>query len=120
MLVGGIIGILKIPVPFVEYGIVAAVVVLGLAIALDKKVPIEASMAFVGFFAIFHGHAHGTEIPNFAQPFYYALGFIAGTACIHLTGVLIGYVSMLSKPSSYFLRFLGIVIAIRGVQLYAG
>ncbi|MBF0275115.1 MAG: HupE/UreJ family protein [Nitrospinae bacterium] len=118
MTIGGIIGILGLPVPLVEYGIVASVVLLGVAIAMDQKTPIVATMVFVGFFAIFHGHAHGVEMPVLASPALYALGFMTGTTCIHLTGVLIGYIFTLKKQTAYVLRFVGILIAFKGVQLY--
>lgn len=76
MLVGGILGLYAIPVPFVEIGIALSVLLLGLAIAFDRQLPLLFAMAFVGVFAIFHGHAHGAEMPELASPVLYALGFM--------------------------------------------
>ena len=61
MLLGGVMGILGVPVPLVEYGITGSVLVLGLAILVNRGIPEWVAIAFVGIFAFFHGHAHGTE-----------------------------------------------------------
>jgi len=87
MAVGGAFGIAGAPVPFVEIGIAASVIVLGLAVALQWNLPTAAAMALVGFFAIFHGHAHGAEMPADAAGLSYALGFMLATAILHLVGI---------------------------------
>ena len=120
MVVGSVFGITNIPIPVVEYSISISVIALGIAIASAKKMPVVASMMFVGFFAIFHGHAHGTEMPYLAKPLFYALGFVMGTAGIHLVGVLIGYLATLKRQSASLLRYSGAAIAGMGLQILIG
>jgi urease accessory protein len=79
-----------IPLPFSEAGISLSVIVLGLAVAFRLSLPELAAMALVGFFAVFHGHAHGAEMPTAASAVPYALGFVAATALLHTVGVGIG------------------------------
>ena len=90
MAIGAFIGLKAIGLPGVEYGIALSVLVLGFALAMEKKLPPLWAMVGVGFFAIFHGHAHGTEMPSIVKPIIYALGFLLGTAALHVAGVLIG------------------------------
>jgi urease accessory protein len=116
MLLGGIMGMAEIPLFSVELGIAASVALLGLAIAVDKKLPPLFAMVFVGFFALFHGHAHGTEIPHLARPLFYALGFVMGTACIHLGGVFVGLIAQSFNQRLNLLRYVGIIITAIGVQ----
>ena len=117
MLVGGILGMAGIPFLSVELGIAFSVFALGFAIAADKYVPILSSTIFVGIFALFHGHAHGAEMPIVAQPALYALGFIAGTASIHVLGVLIGLVADKLPDGPMLVRFIGAGIAGIGLHL---
>lgn len=114
MLVGGILGMIGVPFFSVEIGIAVSVLVLGLAIAADKKIPVLLAMVGVGFFALFHGHAHGEEMPSSAQPFLYALGFILGTTLIHLAGVAIGWTATRIPRATTLLRFGGAFIALLG------
>ena len=107
MLLGGILGMNNIGLISVELGIVCSVLILGIAIAANKELPALIAMIFVGFFAMFHGHAHGTEMPYLAEPVFYALGFIVGTAVIHIAGVMIGSVATKFKDGQQLLRFLG-------------
>jgi urease accessory protein len=120
MLIGGIIGLLSIPIPFVEIGIAISVLLLGLALAIDKKLPQLLVMAFVALFAIFHGHAHGVEMPQLANPALYALGFICGTAAIHIVGVLLGMGMQHRDPQHHFIRTSGGAIALIGGYLLIG
>jgi urease accessory protein len=76
--------------PLTEVGIAASIIVLGGAIALRLSMPITAAMALVGFFAMFHGYAHGLETPETASGLLYGLGFIAATAMLHGLGIGIG------------------------------
>jgi len=114
MLLGGILGMIGVPFFSVEIGIAVSVLVLGLAIAADKKLPVLLAMAGVGFFALFHGHAHGEEMPSSAQPLLYALGFILGTALIHIAGVAIGWTATRIPRATTLLRFGGAIIAFLG------
>ncbi|TPJ27101.1 HupE/UreJ family protein [Mesorhizobium sp. B2-8-3] len=90
MLVGGALGMLYVPVPFVEPGILASVVALGLLVALAIDLPVSAGVAIIGLFALFHGHAHGTEVPENATGLEYMAGFAAATALLHGVGIAAG------------------------------
>ena len=91
--------------------------ILGIALAMEKKlVPIWA-MICVGVFATFHGHAHGTEMPKIVSPVIYSLGFLLGTAGIHLAGVLIGIVSGRTLKGADILRYVGAGISGVGVHI---
>jgi urease accessory protein len=116
MAAGGLVGMLDITIPAVEYGIAFSVLILGAALALGKKMTPMLAMAGVAFFAIFHGHAHGTEMPELAEPLPYALGFLLGTSGIHLAGVLVGGVATKIKDGPEIIRFVGAGIA--GVGIY--
>ena len=117
MAFGAFIGIKAIPLPGVEYGIALSVLILGIALAMEKKlVPIWA-MLCVGVFATFHGHAHGTEMPKIVSPVIYSLGFLLGTAGIHLAGVLIGIVSGRTVKGAGILRYVGAGISGVGVHI---
>ena len=92
MAFGGALGVLGVPLPAVETGIALSAVMLGLAVALAARPPLWVSAAIVGFFAIFHGHAHGTELPAAANAVTYAIGFVLATGLLHLSGIAIGLV----------------------------
>lgn len=117
MLIGGIMGMQGINLISVELGIVVSVLALGLAITLDKKLPTIIAMGFVAFFALFHGHAHGAEMPQLAMPALYALGFVVGTSVIHIAGIFIGMMIKDLKNGSSILRYAGAGIAGAGVYL---
>lgn len=120
MLGGGILGINGVPLFSVELGIALSVLALGVAIALDKKLSPLLAMVFVGFFAIFHGHAHGTEMPSLSKPLFYACGFVLGTAGIHVAGVLVGIIAERIKEGAQLLRYAGAGIAGIGFHLIIG
>lgn len=88
--IGGAMGLFGLPLPQVEGAIALSVLALGLAIAMQRRLPTWLIMGLVAFFAIFHGHAHGSEIPNMASPTAYVGGFLLASAMLHLTGVGIG------------------------------
>ena len=120
MLFGGVLGINSIPLFSVELGIALSVLALGIAIALERKLSSLLAMVFVGFFAIFHGHAHGTEMPSLSKPLFYACGFVLGTAGIHVVGVLIGIIAEKIKEGGQLLRYAGAGIAGVGFHLIIG
>ena len=120
MLAGGILGINDVPMISVELGIAFSVLALGVAIALEQKLPPLLAMVFVGIFAIFHGHAHGTEMPSLSKPVFYACGFVLGTAGIHVAGVLIGIIAERLKEGAQLLRYAGAGIAGIGFHLIIG
>jgi urease accessory protein len=88
--VGGAAGIMEMPLPHVELGIALSIVALGLAIAVRFEWPVAVAMTLVGVFAIFHGHAHGTETPMAGSAIGYALGFVTATGSLHLSGLVFG------------------------------
>jgi len=120
MIVGGVLGMQSIRVPLVEFGIALSVLALGVALAADRNLPVVVSMIFVGFFAVFHGHAHGTEMPLIASPFLYALGFVIGTAGIHVAGVLVGLIATRLPKGTKILRYSGAGIAGIGFHILVG
>jgi urease accessory protein len=115
MAVGGLLGWLNVGLTATEIGIAFSVLVLGVAIAADRRLPVLAAMVGVGIFAIFHGYAHGAEMPAVAAPVRYALGFMTGTAILHIAGVLIGDISQHCSRGRVLLRFAGGAIAGAGV-----
>ncbi|MFV7784836.1 HupE/UreJ family protein [Shewanella marisflavi] len=120
MLFGGILGLYGVTLPFVELGIALSVLLLGLAIALGRQIPLLLAMGFVGLFAIFHGHAHGAEMPALTSPVLYALGFLSGTAVIHLLGVSLGFIMQQLSRKLPLLRLSGGAIALIGGYLIVG
>jgi urease accessory protein len=90
MAVAGALGMAGIQLPFSEVGIALSVIVLGLAVAFRLSLPELAALALVGFFAVFHGHVHGAEMPAAASRVPYAVGFVGATAMLHAAGVGVG------------------------------
>lgn len=113
MAFGGALGVMGVPLPAVEIGIALSGVVLGLLVLFAVKAPLWIAAVLVGAFAIFHGHAHGTELPNAANPFAYGIGFVIGTGFLHLVGIFIGEAVRLPK-GQYIVRAAGAVIAAIG------
>jgi urease accessory protein len=116
MIVGGILGMQGVQVLLVEAGIAMSVLVLGATLAAEKNLPEWAAMIAVCVFGMFHGHAHGTEMPMIANPWLYGLGFVLGTAIIHLTGVFIGLGFKKMQNGQHLLRAAGLGIA--GIGAY--
>ncbi len=90
MAFGGAMGVLGVPFPGVEMGIALSGVILGLMVAFAAKPPLWVAAVIVGFFAIFHGHAHGSELPEAANPLTFAVGFVVSTGLLHLCGIAFG------------------------------
>ena len=90
MAFGGALGVLGMPLPGVETAIALSGVILGFMIVLAARPPLWVAALIVGFFAIFHGHAHGTELPHAANAITYAVGFVMATGMLHLSGIAIG------------------------------
>lgn len=121
MLIGGALGILGFPLPFVEVGIALSIVVLGIAVAVKWNWPVAAAMTLVGLFAIFHGHAHGTEMPVDASGVSYALGFVKATGLLHLAGIGLGLaVGKLGESRFRLVQAGGAAIAVAGVAILVG
>lgn len=90
MAFGGLLGLIGVPLPGVEVGVALSGVLLGLAVLAEWRPPLWAAGTIVGFFAIFHGHAHGTELPAGASGLLYSVGFVAATGTLHAVGIGIG------------------------------
>jgi urease accessory protein len=92
MAVGGLAGGLGIPLPGIETGIAASVLVLGAMIAFAVRPPVWVAMVIVAIWAVFHGYAHGAELPASADPFAYGIGFVVATGMLHCIGIAIGLI----------------------------
>ncbi len=92
MAAGGALGSTGVELPLVEFGIAASVVVLGAIVALKVTAPLAVAMGVVGLLAVFHGHAHGSEMPLAASGAVYAAGFLLATALLHVGGIALGFV----------------------------
>jgi urease accessory protein len=90
MLVGGALGMADAPIPFVEPAILASLVALGLLVALAVDLPVWQGAVIIGVFAVFHGHAHGSEAPETASGIEYLAGFALATALLHSAGIGVG------------------------------
>ena len=88
----GMLGLLGVPIPGVEYGIAASAILLGAAVMFELRPPLGLAAALVGFCGICHGHAHGTELPPNQSALLYSMGFVIATGCLHAAGIGIGTV----------------------------
>ena len=119
MALGGAIGVAGIELPAVETGIATSAVILGAMVAFAARPPIWVAAVIVGAFAIFHGHAHGTELPAAANPLAYSLGFVIATGLLHLCGIAFGL--LVRWPAGEVLvRAGGGMIALAGVGFLTG
>lgn len=121
MAVGALAGLFGLSLPLVEYGITGSVLILGIAILFGNSIPEWAAMIVVALFALFHGHAHGTELPSITNTvgliIAYVLGFLIATAGLHVVGALIGLMANRSKRGPILMRVGGVAIALMGVFL---
>ena len=92
MAVGGMLGLIGIPVPGIEIGIAVSGIVLGALILGQMKMPTPVALGIVAFFAIFHGHAHGTELAAGQNAILYSLGFVIATGTLHAVGITLGLI----------------------------
>jgi urease accessory protein len=119
MLVGGVVGMEGVPVPFVEPGILASVVALGLLVALAVDLPVAVGAGILAVFALFHGHAHGSEVADTLNGVEYMAGFALATAALHLAGI--GFAATMThfslRPA---IRVVGALCLPIGAGLYAG
>jgi len=90
MALGGMMGLLGIPLPGIEVGIAVSAIVLGAAVLAELRPPLWLATTIVAFFAIFHGHAHGRELPDGTSALLYSLGFVMATGLLHAFGILLG------------------------------
>jgi urease accessory protein len=121
MALGGALGIAGMALPLVELGIALSVVVLGAAVALGIRAPVAVAMGVAGLFAIFHGHAHGAEMPGDASGLAYGVGFMIATALLHLCGLGLGYlVGAAGDRYAVVVRSAGGLAAIAGIAILTG
>ncbi|TIQ34102.1 MAG: HupE/UreJ family protein [Mesorhizobium sp.] len=118
MLAGGALGIAGVPVPLVEPVILASIVALGLLIATAVDLPVATGAVIIGFFALFHGHAHGTEIPETAGGLEYLAGFALATAFLHGAGI--GFGLLPGQRIRGLVRLAGAATAVAGLGLMVG
>lgn len=90
MAMGGMLGLIGVPLPGIEYGIALSAILLGVAVMFEIRPPLGVAAGLVGIFAIFHGHAHGTELPPGQSALLYSMGFVIATGCLHGLGIGIG------------------------------
>jgi urease accessory protein len=117
MVLGGVLGAQQVELPYVESAIALSVVVLGLAVAMRAAWPVAAAMALVAVLAVFHGHAHGAEMPMNASGAGYAAGFMLATAILHLAGIGLGMGTALWSRTA---PLAGSAMAFAGVALLIG
>lgn len=119
MALGGALGVAGVPLPAVEVGIALSGVVLGLLVAFAVRAPLWVAALIVGAFAVFHGHAHGTELPVAADPIAYAVGFVIATGLLHLAGIAIGL--LWTRPQGALaVRGAGLIVAVVGAMFLVG
>jgi urease accessory protein len=114
MALGGMMGLLGIPLPGVEVGIAVSALVLGTMVLAEKRPPLWVAAVIVGIFAIFHGHAHGTELPAGQSGLLYSMGFVMATGCLHGVGIGIGLIHRWAA-GRVILRVAGATVAAAGI-----
>jgi urease accessory protein len=113
MALGGVLGIVGLPLPGTEIGIATSALVLGLMVATAARPPLWLALVIIGAFAIFHGHAHGNELPAGADAVAYSAGFVIATGLLHLTGIAFGLLAR--WPAGIVaVRTAGVLIACAG------
>jgi len=119
MALGGALAIAGVTIPLIEPGIAASSLVIGLAILMAWRAPLPLAALIVAAFAVFHGYAHGAELPHATDPTAYAVGFVLATGLLHLAGIVFGLLA--DRPRGVLvLRGSGGVIAVLGVGFYLG
>jgi urease accessory protein len=114
MAFGGFLGLLGVPLPGVEFGIAISALLLGVMVATQCRPALWVATIVVAFFAVFHGHAHGTELPAGQSGLLYSVGFVVATGCLHATGIAIGLINRWHW-GRIALRATGAVVAGAGV-----
>ena len=117
MVLGSLLGMAGVAIPFVETGILMSLLVLGVLIAATVRLPLLASIAIVGVFALFHGYAHGVEMPQSAPGLAYAAGFVLATALLHASGIGMALFAR-NRGCTEWLRLAGTAVALCGGGLW--
>lgn len=119
MAIGGMLGLIGMPLPGVEIGIALSAVVLGALVLGRIRLPLAAAVVIVGFFAVFHGHAHGTELPAGQNALLYSLGFVMATGLLHAVGITIGLMQRWNLGGQV-LRVAGGLVLVAGLYFLWG
>lgn len=90
MTFGAVLGVLGVPMPGIETGIAISGIILGSMVMLNARPPFALALVLISVFAVFHGHAHGAELPETGVPVFYAAGFVIATGLLHLSGIALG------------------------------
>lgn len=114
MAFGGMVGLMGFALPGIEIGIAVSAIILGVMVGWEVRPPLWVAAAVVGFFAIFHGHAHGTELPAGANALLYSIGFVVATGCLHAAGIGLGFIHRW-PTGKVTLRAAGVAVALAGV-----
>jgi len=113
MAFGGMLGLMGLALPGIEIGIAVSAIILGALVAWQARPPLWIAAVVVGFFAIFHGHAHGAELPPGADALLYSIGFVVATGCLHAAGIGIGLIHRW-PAGKVMLRAAGMAVALAG------
>ena len=116
MVLGGVLGMVGVPVPFIVPGIALSSIIIGLAIAFKWRAPLWIASVIVGLFAIYHGYAHGQNLPAASNPIAFALGFVLGSGTLHLIGILFSLIERYNWGVKA-LQLGGIIIALVGLAV---
>lgn len=116
MALGSILGVIGVTLPLFELIITVSVVVFGALIALDKQLHSFLVYGFVSFFAVYHGYAHGIEMPGQLSQLGYITGFVLATGLIHLVGIIVGFIAHVPK-GNILVRATGLAIGVIGLYL---
>jgi urease accessory protein len=122
LVVGALLAMAHIAVPLVEVGIALSIISLGVVLLFGVGLPTVGAMALVGFFAIFHGYAHGLEVPNTASALSYGVGFVFATGLLHLAGITLGLFARRAAVSLRpgLFRAAGATFTLAGIALLIG
>ena len=119
MAFGGFLGLVGIPIPGVEIGIALSAVVLGALVLGQIRLPLPAAVSIVAVFAVFHGHAHGTELAPGQNALLYSLGFVVSTGLLHGVGIGIGLINRWDAGRQV-LRAAGALVMAGGLYFFWG
>jgi urease accessory protein len=118
MAIGGALGVAGVPIPGVEIGIALSALILGVMVVSAARPPLWLAAVVVAGFAIFHGHAHGTELPHAVSPLAYSIGFVLSTGMLHMCGIAFGLLTRW-RTGTLLVRAGGAVIALAGAVFLA-
>ena len=115
MAFGGMLGLMGVHLPGIEIGIALSAIALGIMVCGEVRPPLWAAAVLVGFFAIFHGHAHGTELPPNDNGLLYSIGFVIATGSLHAAGITVGLIHRW-RAGRIALRAGGALIMLAGLK----